>query len=320
MAFTLQNSINFSQPFVDYIPVTAGFGQEPAISIASMIRNTFLQPPQTWPFNRNEISFQTVVGQQDYSQSFAAQTPVPNDFGFVEKVTLTDDTGKIYEIKDVYNNAALSKTSDQQRPNAMSVHKIVGTGTATQTVTFRFMSAPDAIYTVTITYQKLVPQFGPYFITSVANHVSANTTYTGLFDPYSLLVGDSAVITGFTTAANNGTFIIVSCTTTSLVVANGAGASETPAGGAFVTDFSWAPIPDQYSDIYNNLFLAEILAFSGDQREQIYRQRGIAAFIAKADGLTEMQKNAFLQQWLDRDRQRLSATGITQIATQGRAV
>lgn len=319
MAFTLQNSINFSQPFIDYIPVTAGFGQEPAISIASMIRNTFLQPPQTWPFNRNEITFSTTKGTQDYPQSFAANG---NDFGFVEKITLTDDSGEIFEMKDVYNNAALAKSADQQRPSAVCVLKIAGTGTATQTVTFRFMGVPDAVYTVTVTYQKLVPQFGPYFITSVANHSGANTTYTGVFDPYSLVVGDNAVITGFVTnAVNNGTFAIVSCTPTALVVANGAAIAETaPATGAFVSDYSWAPIPDQYSDIYNNLFLAEILAFTDDQREQIYRQRGIAAFIAKAEGLTEMQKNAFLQQWLDRGRQRQSVAGTTQIATQGRAV
>ena len=318
MAFTLQNSINFSQPFVDYVPVTAGFGQEPAISIASMIRNTFLQPPQTWPFNRNEITFSTTKGTQDYPQSFSGNG---NDFGFVEKLTLTDDSGEIFEIKDVYNNAALSKSADQQRPSSVSVHIISGTGTATQTVTFRFMGVPDAVYTVTVTYQKLIRQFGPYFITSAGNANAGNTTYTGTFDPYSLPVGDKAVITGFiTNAVNNGTFTIVSVTPTSLVIANAAGIAETPTGGAFVSDYSWLPIPDQYSDIYNNLFLAEILTFIGDERERIYRQRGIAAFIAKADGLTEMQKNAFLQQWLDRDRQRQSVIGTTQTATQGRSV
>lgn len=320
MAFTLQNSINFAQPFVDYVPLNAGLGQEPASSVASIIINTLLQPPQTWPFNRNEISFNTVVGQQDYPVSFASQTPFPNDFGFVEKLTLTNDAGQIIEIKDVYNNSALSKSSEQQRPSAVSVHKIVGTNGSTQTVTFRFMGVPDAIYSATVTYQMLIPQFGPYFVTSAANHVASNTTYTGTYDPFSLQAGGVASFTGFTNAANNGQFTIVSCTTTSLVVANGAGVSETPTGGAFVVDFSWSPIPDQYSDIYNNLFLAEILAYNDDPREQLYRQRGIAAFLSKADGLTEMQRNAFLDQWLSRGRQRASTLSSEQLATRGRSV
>jgi len=318
MAFNLQNSINFAGPYIDYIPITAGFGQEPTISIASMIRNTLLQPPMTWPFNRNEITFVTTTINQDYAQSFAANG---NDFGYVERVTLTSDTGEIFEIKDVQNNSALPKSSEQGRPAAVAIQKISGTGTATQTVTFRFSVVPNAIYTVSIVYQKLIPQFGPYFITSAANHSGANTTYTGTFDPYSLVVGDNAVITGFiVNAINNGTFAIVSVTPTSLVVANGAGISETPPLGAFASDYSWSPIPDQYSDVYNNLFLSEILGLYDQERAQVHRQRGIAAFLAKASGLSDMQKNWFLEQWLQRGKQRQSATGIEQLSVGGRGV
>lgn len=325
MAFTLQNSINFAQPFVEYIPVNAGFGGEPAVSVASMIRNTMLQPPMIWPFNRNEVSFNTVVGQQDYPQSFATNG---NDFGFIERVTLTDDQGNVFEIKDIVNNDSVPKTPGsvwmlngtptQQRPSQIAVHKIAGTGTATQTVTFRFQGVPDAIYACAITYQKSIPQFGPYFITAVGNQVGGNTAYTGVFDPYSLVVGDTAVITGCTNSVNNGKFSIVSVTTTTLTVANGAGTTESNSNG-FVSDFSWFPIPDQYSDIYNNLFLAEVLSLFDDPREQLYRQRGIAAFLSKAAGLSDMQKNWFLDQWLKRGRQRQAAGLGEQMGTQGRA-
>jgi hypothetical protein len=319
MAFTLQNSLNFAGPYIDYIPVTAGFGQEPAISIASMIRNTLLGPPMGWPFNRNEITFNTTTTNQDYAQSFAANG---NDFGYVERVTLTDDQGNIHEIKDVYNNVALPKSAETGLPGGMSVLKIAGTGTATQTVTFRFSVIPNQIYAVSIIYQKLVPQFGPYFITSAANHSGANTTYTGIFDPYSLVVGDNAVITGFTNPNNNGTFPIVSVTPTSLVVANGSGVNETPVAGGFVSDYSWAPIPDQYSDIYNNLFISEILGLydSADPRTVSHRQRGIAAFLSKAQGLSDLQKNWFLEQWLARGRQRQASAGTEDLSTKGRGV
>jgi hypothetical protein len=87
-----------------------------------------------------------------------------------------------------------------------------------------------------------------------------------------------------------------------------------------VSNFSWDPIPDQYSDIYNNLFLSEALAMVDDPRAQTYRQRGVAAFLSKASGLTEMQKNAFAQQWIARDIQRQSATGMVQLGHTGRGV
>jgi len=178
---------------------------------------------------------------------------------------------------------------------------------------------PDKIYTVTLVYQKLAPQFGPFFITSCGNAGGGNTTYTGSFDIISFPAGATAIVTGFVTnAVNNGSFVVVSSTNTSLVLANAAGVAETAA--AFVNNFSWDPIPNQYSDVYNNLFLAEALAVVDDARAQLYRQRGVAALMAKASGLTEMQKNIFAQQWLARGTERASSSGITTLGNTGRGI
>jgi len=46
----------------------------------------------------------------------------------------------------------------------------------------------------------------------------------------------------------------------------------------------------------------------------------VAALLAKADGLSEMQKNAFAQQWLARNMEVTAATLKTQQAVQARAV
>lgn len=315
MAYTLQNSINFALPFIQYSPLTAGLGQEPAASIGTLIRNSFLGAPQTWYFNRNEITFSTVVGQQDYSQSFAANG---NDFGYIEKLSLTDDQGNIHEIKDVYNTLALAVSAFQQRPNAVSVKSVTYSG-ATQSVGLRFLGVPDQIYTATVTYQKKAPLFGPFFISSCGNAAGGNTTYTGVFDAYSLPANASVNITGFVTnAVNNGTFTVVSCTSTSLVVANASGVAETHS--AFVTNFDWSPIPDQFSDVYNNLFLSEALSMADDARSQIYRQRGIAAFLSRASGLSEMQRDAFTEQWSSRDVERAQAMAKGQLVNNSRGV
>jgi hypothetical protein len=80
-------------------------------------------------------------------------------------------------------------------------------------------------------------------------------------------------------------------------------------------------IPPQYSDIYNNLFTGEAMAVVDDARANIYRQRGVTALLAKSDGLTEMQKNQFLEQfWARAGRQEMYGTLRTQQSTQARSV
>lgn len=312
MTFTLQNTINWALPFLMYSPVTAGVGNEPASTIASMIRNSILSASTTWFFNRGEATFSTVVGQQDYTLATIS------DMAFIEKVSLTDDQGNIYEIKDIYNNSALAVSAFQQRPNSISVES---SSIITNVLNYklRFLGVPDQIYTATVTYQKLAPQFGPFFIISAANAVAGNTAYTGSFDPLSFPVGSTAIISGFVAnAVNNGSFTVVTCTTTTLTVANAAGVSETIA--AYANNFSWGPIPNQYSDVYNNLFLAEALTLVDDPRAQLYRQRGVAAFLSKAHGLTEMQKNIFAQQWLQRGSEAATMGLKTQQAVTARGV
>jgi hypothetical protein len=237
MANTLQTTLNWALPYVDYSPLTAGTGFEPALSIASMIRNTMFSPPMTWSFNRVEDSTQqTVAGTQDYIYA-------KSDFGFLEKASLIDATGAVIEIKDVYNTAALSLGGDQQQPHAVAV--ILNTpGTSFK---IRFMGIPDQIYTIVLTYQKLPVQF------------------------------------------------------------------------AALTD-GWAPIPDSYSDIYNNLFLGEAFAAVDDARSQIYRQRGVAAFLAKAEGLTDTQKNIFAQQWMAQGREQSSVVLKLQQGVQAKGI
>ena len=378
--YTLQNSINWALNYVNYSPLSAGFGFEPAISVASMIRNSILNAPQTWAWNRAEdSSLTTVAGTQDYTVditnfgflekcSMQAATTITNVVGNGTTATLTtsapflvnvgdtvavsglshtafngtfkitavtsttfsflsstsqssaSDTGsavggEIFELKEVLNTAALGVASFQQQPHAVAVLlSTIGTS-----VKIRFMGVPNTAYAVTLTYQIASPQFGPFTVTSVANHVSADTTYTGVFSPLSFPAGGTATIIGCTTPANNGSFAIVSCNATSLVVANGSGSAESETS-AYALNLSWSPIPDQYSDVYNNLFLSEAFSDTDDARAQMYRQRGVAAFLSKFEGLTQAQKNAFVQQWLSRSVENAAALLQLQQGVQARGI
>lgn len=314
MYYTLTQTLNWAQAFTEYAPFTAGFGQEPAVSTANLIRSTLTSAPIVWPWNRAiySVPTPTTKGTQDYSVLLSA---IP-DFGFMEKITLTDPQGKIWEVYDVYNNQPMPNigSGDAQRPQAASILTISSTA-----ILLRFVGVPNAAYTITLIYQKRPILFGPYAITAAGNASAGNTAYTGTFDPLAFPMGAIAQITGFQAhTVNNGSFTVVSCTSTTLTVANAGGVAETIS--AFANNFDWSPIPDSYQDIYNNLFLSEMFAVTDDARAQLYRQRGIAAFLAKSTGLSEMQKRAFLDQWLARGAQSASYAAITQQGNQGRAV
>lgn len=306
---TLQSTLNWALPYIEYSPMTAGTSNEPAISIASMIRNSMLfNPPIGWAFNRVEDATKsTQQGVQDYVYT-------NQDFGYLEKASLIDSNNQVIEIKDVYNTAALSLGGDQQQPHAVAVIQN-NPGTSFK---IRFMGIPDQVYTIVLTYQKLAIQFRAFTVTSAALASGGQTAYAGVFDPLSFLAGSIASISGFTNAGNNGMFIVVSATATSLVVINSGGVIEMASAQAI--NENWAPIPDSYCDIYNNLFLGESLAVVDDARAQIYRQRGVAAFLAKAEGLSDTQKNIFAQQWLAQGREQNSVTLKLQQGVQGRGI
>jgi hypothetical protein len=244
VAYTLQQSVNWAQTFIEYSPLTAGTGNEPAISIGSMVRSTILNAPFTWPWNRNEFPLiaadALVAGTQDYEYLI-------DDFAYLEKVSLLSaDSTYGYELKNVYNTNILGVPSStaQAQPDGVAVKSYVP-GTS---VSLRFLSNPDQSYTGILTYQML------------------------------------------------------------------------PISFAALSD-TWAPIPDSFMDVFNNLFLAEALENVDDARGQYYRQRGIAALLSKAEGLTQMQINAFLAQYSSRGTsQQLAAQQRVQQGTQARAI
>lgn len=236
---TLQDSINWAQGFVEYPPLSAGTGGEPAVSTANMIQDTIMTAPFTWAWNREESQpFAITPDQQTYTVDI-------DDFSFLEKVTLTCtqgangiNVGDVWEITDGVrniNSQSIANPNKKSRPQAACVFS-VEFGTS---VTIRFGSYPDTNYNATLVYQTLAAPL---------------------------------------TTANS----------------------------------PWA-IPDQYADIYDNLFLAEVMSIVDDARSVQYRQRGIATLLARAEGLSDMEKNLFYEQyWVRFNQQQASALRVQQ--------
>jgi hypothetical protein len=84
--------------------------------------------------------------------------------------------------------------------------------------------------------------------------------------------------------------------------------------------FTQCNIPTYYMDIFNNLFLAEVFQVNDDSRAGLYRQRGMAALISKAEGLSEMTKAMLYSQAMFNDLQAIAAQLRVQQAHQARVV
>lgn len=212
---TLANTVNWAQSFIRYAPLAISTNSyEPAVSIANVVKQTILNAPFAWKWNRSTVSFSTVSGTQDYTQSVA-------DFGFIETAGTQDANSKKYEMVELRN--VIGQDSQTSRPTAISPQIDDNAGN----ITFRLSPVPDAVYTVTVTYQKKATLF-PF----------SGTTST------------------------------------------------------------WAPIPDDYSFVYQQGFLALTFLYWDDPRWQIEVPRFLASLVGVSEGLDDAQKNVFLQNWI----------------------
>lgn len=147
---TLAGSIAWAQAFIRYMQLNIGSGNEPAITSANVVLQTILGPPFIWPWNRNtNSSTSTAAGTQDYPIALA-------DFGFFEKATVTDTSGNVTELEWKQILSSENNTvANRARPTYIATQVDDNAGN----ITFRLMPVPDAVYVLTIIYQKAAVLF-----------------------------------------------------------------------------------------------------------------------------------------------------------------
>jgi hypothetical protein len=62
---------------------------------------------------------------------------------------------------------------------------------------------------------------------------------------------------------------------------------------------SWSPIPDYYSYIYDWGFLSTVAMLTKDARFPIFAQRFVSHLLGAQSGLSSLQRNIFLGNWLE---------------------
>ncbi|MGH7747579.1 MAG: hypothetical protein ACREQ5_22895, partial [Candidatus Dormibacteria bacterium] len=77
----LSDTINWTQPYLNWANLAIGTNNEPAMTAANVTLQTIVGPPFVWPWNRATQTFQTVQGAQDYTMNITS-------FGFLEAVNL----------------------------------------------------------------------------------------------------------------------------------------------------------------------------------------------------------------------------------------
>lgn len=60
---------------------------------------------------------------------------------------------------------------------------------------------------------------------------------------------------------------------------------------------TWAPIPDQFQYLYSYGFLALAMAYDDDARFPVFNQKFIAHLLGAQQGLSETERNMFLDTW-----------------------
>jgi hypothetical protein len=196
MPNSLQDTKNYIEPFCRYMPSNVGTSNMPLIGLANIVRNIILAAPFTWAFNRNnDDSITTVQGTQDYATSIT-------DFGFLEKTTVKDTDGKLWELEDVLNNISLGKSTTQARPEAIAVEGFGATPTMptmlntikTSFSTPVFMNQPSISFTVP---QTVIAGDTLAFAVELSNGVGAPASVTdSLGNIITLISSQSATAPG----------------------------------------------------------------------------------------------------------------------------
>ncbi len=280
-SITVLQTVEWAKRFVFRRPLALGNFLEPAITSANTILQTVVGAPFAWRWNRVTTGFITNPGQQDYTIfNWTAITQVSIGYvlvdsnGFSQQVTTAGPTGST--IPSPFNTTVGGTTTDG---SAVWTNKgAIGVSNLSQTYSLNWIEnasiqEKDA-NTCALVWKQITPHIDLAFETQTARpaHISAQ------YD-----VGN-----------NNVTFRLMPCPDTNYPVVIQLQQKPPIIDGL---DDTWAPIPDEYSRLYNWGFLSFMYQFADDQRWQMAGQKFITNLLSTAEGLTDTQLNIFLNNW-----------------------
>lgn len=284
-SITLLQTIEWAKRFIFRRPTALGNFLEPAITSANTILQTIIGPPFAWRWNRAVIAFMTNAGQQDYTIfNWSASTPLT--LGYV----LVDNNGNSQQVTTPGTTGTTEPTWNPTVGQTTTDGSVVWTN-----------KGPVVVTGVSSTYQ-----FG--WIENASIRVQNPNTCLNEWKPLSPKIDlalDSTqdrpqfIAAEFDNGNNNVTFRLMPCPNAAYPVSITIQQKPTLfSATAEGLNQTWAPIPDEYSRLYNWGFLALMyLYMDDDTRFQMANQKFIANLLSTNEGLTETERNIMLNNW-----------------------
>lgn len=296
---TVEDTMNWAKRLSFNRNFGLGNSLEPALTSANMVMQTILNPPFKWWWNAQEISF-------------TCSTTVPTSA--ITKVTLagnivTLDTLNSWAVNDTVLVSALA-TATFLNGAALTVL----TASSTQITAYfkRATSYAPATDTGTLTksttqdYTVSLPNFSHVEHASVLDAFSTNSS-TGTTNNkwWEMEVKDDLSLDSiqgrpqfvnphFEDADGNVTFRVMPAPNANYPVSIHC---QLAAPNLKSLNSTWGPIPDFMQHIYSWGFLALMWAFADDPRVGFANQKFTSGLLARAEGLSEEDRNIFLNNW-----------------------
>jgi len=284
---TLAGSINFAQCFLGFKALNIGTSNEPAITAANIVMQTILGNPFIWNWNIGQIAYALPKNWQDVVVPAAT-------YGFIQKAGYLPANA-------ITNTSLTSYVATYTCANAFVAGNpvtIVGTTNgsgALNGINLTVASAGATSFTVAITHANLSSTADTGYagsgVTSEITNTAAvlgNGTELGSPNYIAPQIDDNAGNITFRVLPSADQNYIVIVTFQNRIPALMSTTSST-----------WAPIPDHMSYMYQTGFTAWMLAYSLDPRWASFNQKFIASILGAAEGVSEEDKNLFLQTWTD---------------------
>jgi len=307
---TLQDSINWMKPFLNWANLTIGTNNEPAMTSANQALQTIVGPPFVWPWNRDNTFFLTTIGTQDYATAIS-------NFGFLESASI-ELCGTITSVSVVGGTATYTAVNGfSTLPNGGVGEDVTVTGCTTS-----YLNGTFEIVSCTAT-QFVVDLVGADVSESEAGALAVAGPSVQLELKWGSLSEDRALDrpTFISTQASDDsgttfTFRLMPVPEQNYRV--NLIYQEAPLSIVRVSD-TWQ-IPDQLQYIYNYFFAFFMFDYFEDPRAARYRQLAVAALLARQSGLSVTDRNLFLGNWMPLMQEEITGQGEANAGNQARGL
>jgi hypothetical protein len=276
----LVQTMAWARRFVFQRRLNFGNFNEPAISSANTILQTILGPPFSWPWNRAVTGFICTPGVQDYTI-----------FNWQATTAIT----KGYVLVDSNGNSQSVTTGGTTGSSAPTWNVTTGGTTTDGSVTWTNLGH------IGLSQGSQTYSFGWIETASVnVPLVNSNGTIWKEIETKNCLGVDSVaarphdIAPQFIDANGNITFRLMPSPDQAYQVS--IAVQQRPALFTGVNQ-TWGNIPDSYSHLYNWGFLSLMFMFADDQRFQFANQKFIAHILSTNQGLSETERNIWLNNW-----------------------